>query len=94
MNDDTDLSRAQKRQLREQKRDVQEMLQSIPARRFLRRMIDVSGVFRDDADPGMRRMGLWLIAEINNADRRAFPQMMMEAVTTDPDLTGEHNDDY
>lgn len=80
MTDDMDLSRSQKRRLKEQRREVNAVLEHEPSRRFLRRMIDVAGVFEPGSQElAARDIGLWVIAELNAASPHAFPRLMMEA---------------
>lgn len=74
-----DLSRRQRAKLKEQTRDVQLALGHEATRRLLRRLIDVTGVFDPESDAGERRIGLWIIAEINQADPHAFPKLLQEA---------------
>lgn len=80
MNETTDdLSRRQRAKLKEQQRDVQLALTHPATRRLLRRVIDISGVFNPNGDEGERRVGLWIIAEINNADPHAFAKLLHDA---------------
>lgn len=74
-----DLSRRQKAKLKEQHRDMQLAMGHGPTRKLVRRLLDVSGVFDPDSDPGARRIGLWLIAEMNRANPHTFPQLLQEA---------------
>lgn len=83
MTDDTtpfdELSRRQKAKLKDQQREFRAVLAHEPSRRFLRRLIDVAGVFNPTAELGQRQIGLWVIEEINRADPHAFGRLLTEA---------------
>jgi hypothetical protein len=65
--------------MNEQRREVQAMLAHEPSRRFVRRLLDAAGLFDPTADAGARGIALWVIAELNAADKHAFPSLLTEA---------------
>lgn len=85
------LSRREKAKLREQTQELQAALRHEPTRRFLRRLIDVTGVFVPDSPNDARAIGLWVIAEMNEADPHAFPRMLQDAANA---KVGEREHDF
>lgn len=84
--DDT-ISRRQRTKLKEQTREVNAAMSHEPTRRLIRRVIDMSGVF-DPTSGDERKVGLWLIAELNRANPHTFPRLLQEAANDtvgDPD---------
>jgi len=77
-----DLTRSQRNALRDQRAALSFVLSSEQGRRFVRSLIDASGVYANDEGEyarGRRSIGLSLIAETNAINDKAFVQMMIEA---------------
>ena len=79
-----ELSRREKKALKDAQADLAAAVEVPAVRRLLRRLLDVSGVFEPAGDnterhEGRRSVGLWLIRELTEVDVHAFPQMMQEA---------------
>ena len=85
------LSRKQKRALAQQRLDMQSLMSTDYGRRFLRRLIDVTGVFSHAdtaagpqelaADNARRAVGVWLIKRVldESQDPNALVRLMQEA---------------
>lgn len=81
--DMVDMSRREKKALRDQRSDLQGALGHEGSRRVIRRLLDVAGLFtgyEGEFERGKRSVALWLVSEINGVDPHAFPKLLQEAV--------------
>lgn len=97
------MTRRQKREIAQQRSDMEGMLAHPFSRRFLMRLIHNTGVYSTNTEvsgvrEGMRRVGLGLISDVIAVDPAAYAKLMLEAASmsarTDTDQpTGDEAND-